>query len=366
MALTPFWLEDFIEWTAADEVGVWSGTGWSDLGVGLQARVAADANFFSGKCVEQFNGMTDASIYTFIPTAAVAIVYSFNMIRTLDNSAPVSPGLSGGEGLRFETGVADNWLRFVPDTSALGVGNRYLLQVRSGAVGTFATLFTTANIYQRGVKIPVGLAFDPAAGTISLYMPDATGHLVLVYQANYAPFVGLGFTGVRVGRMGTDAPSATQRYGDWFCYTGSGYVGQVEIRSGFPNANGPTQGWTVIGGGSAFDAINNLFTAAAVNYLLASVAQVSEFAAPVSAANVAMIWGASHQYYAIRTGVTGVDMRGRTGEAVTWAFANGALNQPPQAAYQRFADIYGQTNPRTAAAWTQADMANMALSYQRT
>jgi len=356
MALSAFWLEDFIEWAAAVNVATPPGTGWADT-TG-PCTVQADANFASGKALRWTNTQAGGSTYTFGVVPVGSLVVSWNAIRT--SNASVEPTDGDTSGWQFQTGVANTWFRIVPGNGGTGLGNTYYLQRRSGASGTFTTLYQSENIYPTGAKINFAFGFDSATGAVEFYINGS-----LVYSGVSAPFIGLNVIAMYLGRQGTGVSSSIHFSGDFFGYTGATYVGPVEIRSGFPTANSALQDWTAIGGSPAWDSLNNSIVAAPTEYIESAVSgNISDFEAPVNNTNVFAIWAAEVRYYATRTDVSLVDMNGRIGDGIS--FTNGSTTNPPQASYQFFRDRYAQINPNTGLAWTTGDMAAAEIGVRRT
>lgn len=359
MPLVPLWHEDFAEWAAAAVIVSFPGTGWSGNTVGGAPVCSPDANFYSGKTIGYSNLHGNPALFAFeVSPPAVVWTLSWNQLRVAD--ATTAPTVNTGNGMKFLTGLSDYWLRIVPGGTDTGQQNTLFLQSRAGAAGTFVTRAQTPNNLFLGVKYPCAITIDWATGGIQWIVNGD-----IIYSGTLPAFAGLSPTSMAIGRLETGASQGSMRYGDFYNYADSFYVGPVEIRSGFPTANEPLQDWSFVGGPSAWECLNNSLSATPTQYIeSATLGDVSQFAAPVSMSNVFQIYSGEHRLYGIRTDVSPVDMVAQYGDS--GSVADSPTLQPNQAAYQFLKYMMDGINPNTGIAWQLTDPPASVIGYERT
>lgn len=370
MALVPFLMEDFAEWPtvggAAQNVGNYSGTGWSDLGATAQ-RVEANANFASGKAVSvgqtSGGGAASASLYA-LPGSVVGspLTYAWNYIRVVDSSNNTPVTLNDGQGVAFINGAGESLRLFFGDVGDGEQNTIYLYHIVNSPFAA-TLLHKSTNTYQSGVKYPIALVFDDGTGDVELWVQN-----VNLFAGNVPSLNGVPFTSIRLGNFGAVASGGRQLMGDVWAFGGEDYanVGPAEIRNGFPASDGPDQDWAQNGGaGSGFSCIDGLYSTAPTDFISSGLSgDVSNFGSPADDTNVFEVFGAMVRYYAVRTDVTPADMDGAIGDGS--GFTSGATTDPPQAAYQRFSDFWGPINPNSGVAWAPADVSNAEIQFTRT
>jgi len=352
--------ENFMEWPAAVMVGTYSGTGWGPSS-GSAPNVVANSNFISGKCLRWVSGSTFPASFSFpsgVPTG-VPWALQFNTIRQSDSSSdPTS--VNAGQGIQLLTSVADYWVRVVLGSGSVGLQNSWYLQSRSGAVGTFTTLAVSENKYFLGTKHAMSINVDWATGTFEWWIDND-----LIYSNTVGAFAGSTPTGLNWGRLGTAGGSGSCDIGDILLMSDYAYNGPLEIRGAFVTADDALQDWAFVGAASAWEAISNLYSTSPTAYIeSATVNDISDFVAAIDDTDVITILSVSVEYYANRTDVSPIDMDARIGQGIS--FTNGAAQNPPQGAYEKFRTFFNTVNPNTGVNWVPADLGNNLIGVERT
>lgn len=361
MAFTAHLMENFMEWATGVLPGSIPGTGWSPAS-GTAPQVTANANFASGKCVRWLATNALSSDLAFPAGVPLGVPWGlqFNTIRQADNTNSDPTSINAGQGIVFLTGLSGYWLRIVQGQSSVALQNSWYLQSRAGDVSTFQTLAISENKYLLGTKHTMSINVDWTTGTFEWWIDEE-----LIFTFTSVDFAGATPTGFRWGRMGTAASSGSSDISDIILYSDAAFTGPLEIRSGFVTADDALQDWAFVGGASAWESINNLYSAAPTQYIeSATLGDISDFVCPLDATNVVSILSVSSEVFAVRTDISPIDMQARIGQGI--AFTNGPTINPPQATYEKFRTFFDIVNPNTGVNWVPADLPNILVGVERT